>query len=126
VPFRSCSNHSNSNWQPVYLPGCPYDYEASDYVDLTPPEDLTRTIYNPDAKSRVTFLEKAHETDGEYTQLEIELEPGGGNAPHYHEAFSETFTATMGSVGILRGDEKILLEEGGVCNGRPRCNPPLF
>lgn len=91
--------------------GAPYDPDKSVYIDAQPPNNLIRTIHNPDAGNTVTFLEKSHETDGEYTLLEIELNPGGGNAAHFHSHFSEDFTAIDGTVGIeLEGDE-ILIDE---------------
>ena len=94
----------------IYL-GAPYNPDESTYIDAEPPNNLVRTIHNPDAGNTVTFLEKSHETDGEYTLLEIELQPGGGNTPHYHSRFSEDFTAIDGTVGIEMEGEEILLDE---------------
>ncbi len=95
----------------VYL-GAPYDPDASPYIDMEPPDNLVRTIYNPIAQNRTTFVEMSSETGGEYTLLEIDLEPGGGNELHYHGQFSETFTAVSGTLGLEIDGEEFLLEEG--------------
>lgn len=95
----------------LYL-GSPFDPEQSDYFYMAPPENINRTIHNPDAGNTVFFARKAHETDGEYTLLQIDLEPGGGNTPHYHQEFSETFTAISGTLGLELQGEDVFLEEG--------------
>lgn len=94
----------------IYL-GAPYDPDKSDYFDAEPPENLVRTIHNPDAQNTVTFRKMSHETDGEYTLLEIDLSPGGGNSLHYHERFSETFTAVKGITGVEVDGEEYFLDE---------------
>ena len=40
-----------------------------------------RRIVNPVQRDVVTFLETSEETGGERTPTEVELVPGGGNAP---------------------------------------------
>lgn len=95
----------------IYL-GAPYNPNQSDYIDLQAPDHLVRTIHNPDAGNTVTFLEKSIETDGEYTLLEIDLVPNGGNLPHYHGRFTEQFTAINGTLGIELEGEEFLIEEG--------------
>lgn len=94
----------------IYL-GAPYDPDKSDYFDAEPPENLVRTIHNPDAQNTVTFRKMSHKTDGEYTLLEIDLSFGGGNSLHYHERFSETFTAVEGITGVEVDGEKYFLDE---------------
>lgn len=89
-----------------------YD-EESLFEDVdTVPEGLVRTIENPYFDDRVTFLKKSAETAGAYTLLEIELGPGGGNTPHYHRRFSETFIAIDGVLGVELEGENIYLEPG--------------
>jgi quercetin dioxygenase-like cupin family protein len=97
----------------LYL-GTPYDPERSAYLNVEPPDSVARTIYNSRAGHKTTFIKKSAETNGEYTLLEIELAPGKGNDPHYHEQFNETFTAISGTLGVELNGEKILLEEGDV------------
>lgn len=92
--------------------GSPFDPEQSTYIHMDPPEEVTRAIYNSGADHYTTFLRKSADTDGEYTLLEIDLEPGGANGPHYHGQFSETFTAVEGTAGVHLNGEDIYLEEG--------------
>ena len=92
--------------------GAPFDAEESPYIHLDPPEDVVRTIYNSEADHYTTFLEKSADTNGEYTLLEIDLEPGGENGPHFHGQFSETFTAIEGPVGVHVNGEDHYLNEG--------------
>jgi len=92
--------------------GEPFDPEKSPYIDQHPPENLVRTIYNSGADHYTTFLQKSADTNGEYTLIEIDLEPGGANGPHYHAQFSETFTAIEGTVGVHVNGEDHYLEEG--------------
>ncbi len=92
--------------------GVPYDPAQSAYYHMEPPENLTRTIENSRAGNRTTYVEKSVETGGEYTLLEIELAPGGGNDPHHHSEFSEYFTAVSGTLGLWLNGEEIFLEEG--------------
>lgn len=92
--------------------GAPFDAEESPYIHLDPPEDLVRTIYNSGADHHTTFLKKSADTGGEYTLLEIDLEPGGENRPHFHGQFSETFTAIERAVGVHVNGEDYYLNEG--------------
>lgn len=70
---------------------------------------MQRTIVNPIYKDTVTFLETTAETGGTHTLLELTLLPGGSNPPHIHKAFTETFTALEGPLGLrLKRGEKIL------------------
>lgn len=71
---------------------------------------MKRTVVNPIIKDTATFLKTAEETNGELTEIEITLMPGGGNALHYHKTYSETFTAIDGDLGVklAKGKTKIL------------------
>ncbi len=71
-----------------------------------------RVISNPVLKDKITFLKTAEETNGEYTLLEMELAPGGGNALHYHKHFTEKFTALEGQLGLELAEQTHLLEPG--------------
>jgi quercetin dioxygenase-like cupin family protein len=71
-----------------------------------------RTIVNPVIRDRVTFLELSAETGGTRSLAQIELAPGGGNEPHYHRKFDETFTCLQGTLGLQVGKSTLRLEPG--------------
>lgn len=62
-----------------------------------------RRVYNPIQKDYATFLTTSAATNGARTLIEIELAPGGGNAPHYHQAFSERFEVVEGELHVQIG-----------------------
>jgi quercetin dioxygenase-like cupin family protein len=72
---------------------------------------MKRVITNPIIKDRVTFVKTSAETDGKYTEIEVELMPGGGTPMHFHRDFSETFVVTQGllSIGLKRGIVRTLV-----------------
>lgn len=71
-----------------------------------------RVFENPDIKDRVCFLKSSAETNGAYTLIEVELEPGGGNALHYHTSFEEEFTAVDGQLSIGLANRQLHLKPG--------------
>ena len=71
-----------------------------------------RRIYHPTQKDYATFLETSAQTGGKHTLLEIELAPGGGNVPHYHDAFNERFEVLEGELEVLVGKETHTLRPG--------------
>lgn len=71
-----------------------------------------RRIYNPVQKDSATFLETSEETGGEYTLIEIEVAPGGGNAPHYHLTYDEHFEVMDGVLEVQLGDAARTLYPG--------------
>lgn len=73
---------------------------------------MQRTIINPLYRDTVTFLETSGETNGRYSLMELVVMPGGGNPPHYHTAFTETFTAVKGTLGIRLPGRWIYLQPG--------------
>lgn len=73
---------------------------------------MERTIINPIYKDTVTFLETSAETGHQYSLGELTLLPGGGNPPHYHTAFKETFTAVKGNLGLRLRNKEIFLRPG--------------
>ena len=65
--------------------------------------------YHPLQKDYATFLETSEETGGHRTLIEIEVAPGGGNAPHFHKTYEEHFEVIGGSLEVLvDGDTRIL------------------
>ena len=64
---------------------------------------MERIIVNPIFKDTVTFVRTAAESNGQVSDLELTLLPGGRNPLHYHMSYSETFTAIDGEVGVGLG-----------------------
>jgi quercetin dioxygenase-like cupin family protein len=80
---------------------------------LEKPVVMKNRVYeNPVFGDKATFLKTAAETNGEYTQIRIELAPGGGNTLHAHEEFTETFTAGEGSLTVQLGRKQHVLQPG--------------
>lgn len=75
-------------------------------------ENMKRTIVNPLYKDTVTFTQMSEETDGKITELDLTLSPKGGNPPHHHTSFEETFTAVKGNLGLQLQDRKVILKPG--------------
>jgi mannose-6-phosphate isomerase-like protein (cupin superfamily) len=74
-----------------------------------------RKVYlNPVIGDKLLFLKTARETGGAYTLVEIELAPGGGNMPHIHRAFSETFIPLEGTLQVRNGSPQLHLQPGQV------------
>ena len=64
-------------------------------------EAIERIIENPLKKERTTFIKTSTETGGEYSLVEVELEPGGGVDPHYHRYLDEEFQGVKGVVDVI-------------------------
>jgi quercetin dioxygenase-like cupin family protein len=75
-------------------------------------ETERRRYYHPGQKDYATFLKTAEETGGEYTLIEVEVAPGGGNAPHYHKTYDERFEVVEGTLEVMAGGEKHVLRPG--------------
>ena len=74
---------------------------------------MKREIFNPVLRETVVFTKTAIETAGTLSELEISLQPGGGNPFHYHTTFTETFTALEGELGLeLKNNQKVILKPG--------------
>jgi mannose-6-phosphate isomerase-like protein (cupin superfamily) len=71
-----------------------------------------RVLVNPIYKDKATVLKTSDETNGEYSLGQLEVYPGGGNGMHIHTAFTETFTAIKGTLGVMLRDKKIYLTPG--------------
>ncbi|KAK9341900.1 cupin 2 conserved barrel domain protein [Lipomyces starkeyi] len=75
--------------------------------------EARRTIVNPEIKDSIFFTKYGAETNGEYTELIVTLSPNGGNPPHYHTSYTETFTVLDGDLGVvLKGGSKLILKPG--------------
>ena len=68
--------------------------------------------YHPLQKDYATFLLSSEETGGEYTLVEIEVAPGGGNAPHYHNTYDEHFEVVEGTLEVMVNGTTYTLRPG--------------
>lgn len=73
---------------------------------------MKRKIINPVQKDTVTFLRKAEETGYTYTEIDVDLQPGGGTPPHTHKTYAETFQVIQGELTIYAGGERFTLVPG--------------
>jgi quercetin dioxygenase-like cupin family protein len=74
---------------------------------------MERKVYeNPIYGDKAVFLKTAEETNGLCTLIEMELAAGGGNEPHLHETYAETFTVIQGELTLLTGKEYKTLKKG--------------
>jgi quercetin dioxygenase-like cupin family protein len=87
------------------------------FAAFLPPLDLTvgdrkdRTIVNSEGNYSATFLKTALETRNVYELIEVEVEPNGGNGPHYHKDFEEHFTVLRGALTVyVKGVPHVLLK----------------
>ena len=88
---------------------------------------MKRTIYNPALKETIVFRQTSLETEGQYSELEISLEPGGGNPMHYHKSYAELFTAVDGELGMeLNDSKKVILKPGESYLVKPGENHRFF
>jgi quercetin dioxygenase-like cupin family protein len=65
------------------------------------------------------FVETAAETGGARTVLELVVWPGGGNDPHRHLTYAETFTAVEGTLTVRLGRERLRLAPGASATAPP-------
>jgi quercetin dioxygenase-like cupin family protein len=76
------------------------------------PVHKERRYYHPLQKDLATFLKTSEETQGELTLIEIEVAPGGGNAPHYHKTYDEHFEVLKGTLEVRLGNDTHTLHAG--------------
>jgi quercetin dioxygenase-like cupin family protein len=87
------------------------------FASFLPPLDLSvgdrkdRTIVNSEGNYSATFLKTARETRNVYELIQVEVEPNGGNGPHYHKDFEEHFTVLQGALTVyVKGVPHALLK----------------
>lgn len=73
---------------------------------------MQRHFTNPITREKGHILKTSKDTDGKYTLIEVELQPGGGNPIHYHTRFTETFEPVIGTLGIHHEGDEIRLRPG--------------
>jgi quercetin dioxygenase-like cupin family protein len=67
---------------------------------------MKREIVNPVIKDTAIFVTTAAESNGEVSEIDLTLMPGGSNPLHYHKTYSETFTAIEGELGVKTGKRR--------------------
>ena len=82
---------------------------------------MKRVIVNPIFRDTVTFIKTSSETNGQSTEAELTLMPGGKNPLHYHLTYSESFTAMDGELGVgLAKSKKKILKPGETYTVAPK------
>ena len=72
-----------------------------------------QTIENPVTGEKMTFIETAASTGGEYTLIELRCDPGGTvAAAHVHPSQTETFEVVSGILGAKVDGRTITAEAG--------------
>jgi quercetin dioxygenase-like cupin family protein len=79
-----------------------------------PTDVAARRYHHPIQDDTATFLLTSGETGGERTLIEIELAPGGGNAPHRHLTYDEHFEVLAGEILVTVDDETRRLGPGDI------------
>ena len=81
-------------------------------VRIKEPLVARRVFVNPIYKDKATVLKTSEDTNGQYLLGELEVSPGGGNSLHVHKAFTETFTAVKGILGVRFKNKQLYLRPG--------------
>jgi mannose-6-phosphate isomerase-like protein (cupin superfamily) len=71
-----------------------------------------RTFFNPAINDTATFIETSEETNGKHSLIAIELYKSEGPPLHYHNAFSEKFEVTEGTLHLQIGKDRMILKPG--------------
>jgi quercetin dioxygenase-like cupin family protein len=83
---------------------------------------MERKIYNPIQKDTVAFIKTSTDTNGEYTQVEVELADGGGVGLHYHKTYAEAFECIEGELQVQLGKTIHTLKPGESAMAHPNIN----
>ena len=81
-------------------------------LDLSVGDRKDRTIVNSEGNYSATFVKTALETRNVYELIQVEVEPDGGNGPHYHKDFEEHFTVLRGALTVYIRDVPHTLLKG--------------
>src|SRR3954452_18783999 len=79
----------------------------------------SRRFYHPLQRDAATFLETSEESGGTRTLIQIELAPGGGNAPHRHMTYAEHFEVLEGRLVVMLDGERHELQPGDAAVAPP-------
>ena len=84
-----------------------------------------QTLTNPVTGERMTFVETAADTDGEYVVIELSADPGGAvAAAHVHPSQWETFEVVSGTLGAKVGGRKVKAGPGETLEVEPGRRTP--
>jgi len=95
---------------------------------------MRRMIHNPILNGTVTFLQTSADSGGTITEVEATVMPGGGNPPHFHRTYDETFLAIEGVIGLelakgvrveLSPGESYIVKAGQVHSFHNATNAPV-
>jgi quercetin dioxygenase-like cupin family protein len=67
---------------------------------------------NSEGDYSATFVKTALETQNLYELIQVEVEPDGGNGPHYHKDFEEHFSVLKGTLTVYIGEVPHRLNKG--------------
>ena len=70
------------------------------------------TIENPVIGEKIVFLTTSKQCNGTKSLMDIYLSPKGGNPPHYHKRFSESFKVIEGELTVQIGKNIKILKQG--------------
>jgi quercetin dioxygenase-like cupin family protein len=85
---------------------------------------MKKEIFNPIFKDTCTFLKTSAETQGQVSDMIVELGAQGRNPMHKHSKFAETFIVREGKLGLMHKGRKIILAAGEnitIEKGEPHC-----
>src|SRR5919106_4349167 len=72
-------------------------------------------LHNPVTGELVQFLKTSADTNGEYVEIEVVVEPNGTvAAAHIHPSQTERFEVVAGAVGFRKGKEEFVATAGDV------------
>ncbi|WOI24177.1 cupin domain-containing protein [Nonlabens ulvanivorans] len=91
-----------------------YHFIKENHINLFYFYSMGHTYINPITKERATILKTSAQTDGAFTYIEVELQPGGGNPIHYHQYFTEQFEPIEGTLGVHHLGKEIRLKPGQI------------
>lgn len=91
--------------RPVPAPIIDYMTELEDFSSFTPIYETEETAWV--AGGRISFIETAETTNGEYTLLDVVVVPDGGTPLHFHENEAEWFFMLDGELEFQLEDQTV-------------------
>jgi quercetin dioxygenase-like cupin family protein len=79
---------------------------------MTELSEMKKVYENPVYGDKFFFSKRSSETNGELTLIEFEIVPGGGNEPHSHLNYAETFRVIEGELTVKCNHQEYVLKKG--------------